>query len=117
MNNELFASELIKQFAGIWPSLRSTMRPDDIQAYQVQMVTALTENGLNTPEAIQQGFKKARSEGGQYLPSVPEFVRWCQPNTKNKAPEYFIAPPNYSLTDEQRANFSMMTKNLLEQMK
>lgn len=117
MNNELFASELIKQFAGIWPSLRSTMQPGDIYEYQLQMVAALTENNLNNLESVQQGFKNARTKGGQFPPSVPEFVRWCQPKAKNKAPEYFIAPPNYSLTDEQRANFSMMTKNLLEQMK
>ena len=78
MNNEIFADELIKQFSGIWPSLRATMRPEDILQYQGQMIKALTETGLNTPEAIQQGFRKARTEGGQYLPSVPEFVRWCK---------------------------------------
>ena len=115
MNNELFAAELIKQFAGIWPSFRNTMSQDDIFNYQVQMIKALTENELNTQEAIQQGFKKARSEGGQYLPSVPEFVRWCkvQKTTQN----LYIAPPSYSLTKEECDRFTAMSKNLLESMK
>ena len=86
MNNELFAAELIKQFAGIWPSLRATMRPEDIYEYQLQMIAALTENRLNTLECVQQGFKKARTEGGQYLPSVPTFVGWCK--TPAKRPEH-----------------------------
>ena len=84
MNDEIFAAELIKQFSGIWPSLRSTMRPDDILQYEAQMITALKDNGLNTPEAIKQGFRKARTEGGQYPPSVPEFLKWCKVEKKEQ---------------------------------
>lgn len=102
MNNELFATELIKQFAGIWPSLRATMRPEDIQSYQVQMIKALTENSLNTPEAIQQGFRKARTEGGQYLPSVPEFVRWCKVERKEQCHNLLPRLETTESTPEQR---------------
>ena len=112
MNNELFAVELIKQFAGIWPSLRATMKPDDIFEYQVQMIKALTENRLNTPEAIQRGFKMARTPGvgGQYLPSVPTFLEWCKVATAE--PSHVLLPRLEKLesTPEQRAEF-------LEQMK
>ena len=105
MNNELFAAELIKQFSGIWPSLRATMKPDDVFQYQVQMIKALTENGLNTPEAIQQGFRKARTEGGQYLPSVPEFVRWCKVEQKEQCHNLLPRLEKTESTPEQRAEF------------
>lgn len=105
MNNELFATELINQFSGIWPSLRSTMRPEDIVQYQGQMIKALTETGLNTPEAIQQGFRKARTEGGQFPPSVPEFVRWCK--VEQKEPCHVLLPrlEKIEATPEQKATF------------
>jgi hypothetical protein len=102
MNNELFAAELIKQFSGIWPSLRATMRPEDIFEYQVQMIKALTENGLNTLEAIQKGFKMARTEGGQYLPSVPEFVRWCRVDKKEQCHNLLPRLEHTESTPEQR---------------
>lgn len=105
MNNELFASELIKQFSGIWPSLRATMSADDVFQYQVQMIKALTETGLNTPEAIQQGFRKARTEGGQYLPSVPEFVRWCKPEHKEQCHNLLPRLEKTEATPEQKAKF------------
>lgn len=102
MNNELFAAELIKQFAGIWPSLRATMRPEDIYEYQLQMIAALTENSLNTLECVQQGFRKARTEGGQYLPSVPEFVRWCKPERKEQCHNLLPRVVTTESTPEQR---------------
>ena len=105
MNNEKFAAELIKQFAGIWPSLRATMKPDDIFEYQVQMIKALTENRLNTLECVQQGFRKARTEGGQYLPSVPEFVRWCKPERKEQCHNLLPRLEKTESTPEQRAEF------------
>ena len=116
MNNELFAAEMIKQFTGIWPSIRATMNPDDIFQYQVQMIKALTETGLNTPEAIQQGFRKARTEGGQYLPSVPEFVRWCK-SEHNANRQYSIAPMPQAITKEEREKYALISKNLLESVK
>lgn len=118
MNNELFANELIKQFAGIWPSLRATMKSDDIQQYQVQMITALTENRLNTLEAVQQGFRKARTEGGQYLPSVPEFVRWCKPEKTNTRPEHklLICENKSPATEEQREQAHKILKDLRDSL-
>jgi len=116
MNNEIFAAELIKQFSGIWPSLRATMRPDDVYQYQLQMITALAENRLNTPEAIQQGFRKARTEGGQYLPSVPEFVRWCKPE-KTININYRIAPQVREITQEEHNKYAQMSQDLKELLK
>ena len=117
MNNELFAAELIKQFAGIWPSLRATMKPDDIFEYQVQMIKALTENRLNTPEAIQQGFRKARTEGGQYLPSVPEFVRWCKVEQKEQCHNLLPRLEKTESTPEQRAEFLLNINTAMKGIK
>lgn len=118
MNNELFANELINQFSGIWPSLRATMRPEDIVQYQGQMIKALTETGLNTPEAIQQGFRKARTEGGQYLPSVPEFVRWCKPEKAITRPEHklLICENPDPATDEERELAHKILKDLRDSL-
>lgn len=117
MNNELFANELINQFSGIWPSLRATMRPEDIVQYQGQMIKALTETGLNTPEAIQQGFRKARTEGGQFPPSVPEFVRWCK--VAKVEPSHVLLPrlDKIEATPEQRADFIAQMKIAAESIK
>ena len=118
MNNELFAAELIKQFAGIWPSLRATMKPDDIFEYQVQMIKALTENRLNTLECVQQGFRKARTEGGQYLPSVPEFVRWCKPEKPHSRPEHKLLICEYAepATEEEREEAHKILKDLRDSL-
>lgn len=117
MNSELFAAELIKQFSGIWPSMRNTMGADDIFQYQVQMIKALTENRLNTPEAIQQGFRKARTEGGQYLPSVPEFVRWCKPEHKEQCHNLLPRIETTESTPEQREQLRVEMNNALKGIK
>jgi hypothetical protein len=116
MNNELFAAELIKQFSGIWPSLRATMRPEDIFEYQVQMIKALTENGLNTQEAIQKGFRMARTEGGQYLPSVPEFVRWCKTNTKRPEHKLLAFEDKPEATREEIDAAHLIIKNIRDSL-
>jgi hypothetical protein len=117
MNNELFAAELIKQFSGIWPSLRATMRPEDIFEYQVQMIKALTENGLNTQEAIQKGFRMARTEGGQYLPSVPQFVKWCRVEKKEQCHILLPRLEKTESTPEQRAEFLASISAAIKEIK
>jgi hypothetical protein len=78
MINEVQLNEMLNQFGSIWPSMGATMSQDQKMGYVVQLATALTENGLDNGESVREGFRKARTEGGQYLPSVPEFVRWCK---------------------------------------
>ena len=116
MNNEELADVLINSFIGIWPSIAGTMNPDNLQLYKVQMIRGLMENGLNTPEAVSAGCKKARTEGGQYLPSVPEFVRWCKPERKYKV-NYATALPSQEITKEDRDKYSKISKNILGLLK
>jgi hypothetical protein len=81
---------MLNQFGSIWPSMGATMSHDQKMGYVVQLATALTENGLDNGESVREGFRKARTEGGQYLPSVPEFVRWCKVATVE--PSHVLLP-------------------------
>jgi hypothetical protein len=105
MDNEQLANVLIDSFIGIWPSIAGTMNPDRLQLYKVQMIRGLMESGLNTPEAVSIGCKKARAEGGQYLPSVPEFIRWCKPEKKEQCHILLPRLEKLESTAEQRAEF------------
>ena len=105
MNNEELADVLINSFIGIWPSIAGTMNPENLQLYKVQMIRGLMENGLNTPEAVSTGCKKARTEGGQYLPSVPEFVRWCKPERKEQCHNLLPRIEKNEATPEQKEKF------------
>lgn len=86
MITEIQLNEMLNQFSCIWPSMGATMSHDQKMGYVVQLSTALSENGLDNGDAVREGFRKARTEGGQYLPSVPTFVGWCK--TPLKRPEH-----------------------------
>lgn len=116
MNNEELADVLINSFIGIWPSIAGTMNPENLQLYKVQIIRGLMENGLNTPEAVSTGCKKARTEGGQYLPSVPEFVRWCKPERKHHV-HYATALPSRAITKEDYDKYAQISKNILGLLK
>lgn len=118
MNNEELADVLINSFIGIWPSIAGTMNPENLQLYKVQMIRGLMENGLNTPEAVSTGCKKARTEGGQYLPSVPEFVRWCKPEKAITRPEHklLICENPDPATDEERELAHKILKDLRDSL-
>ena len=116
MINEIQINEMLNQFGSIWPSMGATMSQDQKMGYVVQLATALTENGLDNGESVREGFRKARTEGGQYLPSVPEFVRWCRGERKMNI-NYTIASPAKEITEEDKSKYSSMSKNLLEMCK
>jgi hypothetical protein len=114
MNNEELAEVLINSFIGIWPSIAGTMNPENLQLYKVQMIRGLMENSLNTPEAVSTGCKKARTEGGQYLPSVPEFVRWCKPEQREQCHNLLPRLELQESTPEQRAELSAILNDAIK---
>lgn len=116
MITEIQLNEMLNQFGSIWPSMGATMSHDQKMGYVVQLATALTENGLDNGESVREGFRKARTEGGQYLPSVPEFVRWCKPERKMNI-NYTIAAPEKEITEQDKSKYSLMSANLLEMCK
>lgn len=117
MITEIQLNEMLNQFCSIWPSMNATMSHDQKMGYVVQLATALTENGLDNGESVREGFRKARTEGGQYLPSVPEFVRWC--NVSQIEPSHVLLPRLEKLecTPEQRAEFLAQMKIAAESIK
>lgn len=115
MNNEELAEVLIESFYGIWPSMVATMNPEVVSVYKVQMIRGLMENGLNTVEAIKAGCVKARTQGGQYPPSVPEFIKWCKPEVSNR-PEHKLltCEPTSESTPKQREEAHKLLSELRE---
>jgi hypothetical protein len=116
MINEIQLKEMLNQFSCIWPSMSATMSHDQKMGYVVQLATGLTENGLDNAESIREGFRKARTEGGQYLPSVPQFVQWCKPKQTHQT-IYKIAPSQQTITKEEQLRYAQLSKNLLELIK
>lgn len=102
MITEIQLNEMLNQFSCIWPSMGATMSHDQKMGYVVQLSTALSENGLDNGDAVREGFRKARTEGGQYLPSVPEFVRWCKPEHKEQCHNLLPRIETTESTPEQR---------------
>lgn len=102
MITEIQLNEMLNQFCSIWPSMGATMSHDQKMGYVVQLATALAENGLDNGESVREGFRKARTEGGQYLPSVPEFVRWCKPEHKEQCHNLLPRVVTTESTPEQR---------------
>jgi hypothetical protein len=78
MSNEELADILINTFCGIWLSLRATTSPQDLQMYKVQLMKGLVSNGFNDPESMARGVDAIRTNGGQYPPSVPGFIKLCK---------------------------------------
>jgi len=101
MNNEELASVLIESFMGIWPSMPATMKPEVIDLYKVQLIRGLIESGLDNLESVKLGCVKARTLGGQYPPSVPEFIKWCKPEQKELSHQLLPRLEQQESTPEQ----------------
>lgn len=117
MNNEELADVLIESFYGIWPSMDATMKPEVLKVYKVQMIRGLIENGLNTVEAIKTGCVKARTQGGQYPPSVPEFIKWCKPDQKELSHKLLPRLDKPEATPEQMENLLSEIRTAVKDIK
>ena len=96
--------------------MRATVSHDQKLVYVVQLATALAENGLDNGDSVREGFRKPRTEGGQYFPSVPEFVPCCKPD-QNLNRHYPIAPIPQAFTKETSGKYALISKNLMEWVK
>ena len=88
MIDERIANEMLNQMCCIWPSMISTMSHDQRLGYIAQLVAGLQSEKLDNADAVRRGFATSRVQGGQYAPSVPEFIRWCKPEQPESKPQY-----------------------------
>jgi len=101
MINQAIADEMLNQMMCIWPSMSATMTNDQKLGYIAQLVAGLQSTGLDNAESVRQGFTKARTQGGQYPPSVPEFIKWCKPEQKELSHQLLPRLEQQESTPEQ----------------
>jgi len=116
MSNEELADILINSFCGIWLSLRATTTPEDLQMYKVQLMKGLVSNNLNTPEAMARGVDCARTTGGQYPPSVPEFIKMCKSPASRPEHKLLICENKEPATEEERDQAHKILKDLRDSL-
>jgi len=71
--------EVIKQLAAVFPAWQAAIKTQD-QANNLKRVwfDEVNRQGL-TEEDLKQGLLKARQSDSPYLPSLGQFIGWCQP--------------------------------------
>lgn len=81
------ASEVFSQFIAMRPAWKvgftnenRTLDERQVTAYKLQLLQAMQENGIDNFEKVQAGLKELRKQGGQFLPSVGDFIAACKPS-------------------------------------
>ena len=71
--------EVIKQLAAVFPAWQAAIKTQD-QANNLKRVwfDEVNRQGL-TEDDLKQGLLKARQSDSPYLPSLGQFIGWCQP--------------------------------------
>lgn len=71
--------EVIKQLAAVFPAWQAAIKTQE-QANNLKRVwfDEVNRQGL-TEEDLKQGLLKARQSDSPYLPSLGQFIGWCQP--------------------------------------
>ena len=54
-----------------------TISKEQLEILKRQWILGFSENGINTFEQVKRGMAAARSKTNGYLPSVGEFISWC----------------------------------------
>lgn len=54
-----------------------TISKEQLEILKRQWILGFAENGVNTFEQVKRGMAAARSKPNGYLPSVGEFISWC----------------------------------------
>lgn len=54
-----------------------TISKEQLEILKRQWILGFSENGINTFEQVKRGMAAARSKPNGYLPSVGEFISWC----------------------------------------
>ena len=83
--NELFKSLFAAKpgWRATFPGIKGQELDQAINLLKKTWIKTFSENGINTPEQLQMGMKKVRSDPNEFLPSPGQFVLWCKPQPED----------------------------------
>lgn len=73
---EKLIDRVFEQLIASCPTLL-TVQPEQLKILKQQWILGFAENGIKTFEQIKRGMAAARAKTNGYLPSVGEFISWC----------------------------------------
>lgn len=73
---EKLIDRVFEQLIASCPTLL-TVQPEQLKILKQQWILGFAENGIKTFEQVKRGMVAARAKANGYLPSVGEFISWC----------------------------------------
>lgn len=73
---EKLIDRVFEQLIASCPTLL-TVQPEQLKILKQQWILGFAENGIKTFEQVKRGMAAARAKANGYLPSVGEFISWC----------------------------------------
>lgn len=73
---EKLIDRVFEQLIASCPTLL-TVQPEQLKILKQQWILGFAENGVKTFEQVKRGMAAARAKTNGYLPSVGEFISWC----------------------------------------
>lgn len=73
---ERLIDRVFDQLIASCPTLLS-VQPEQLKILKQQWILGFAENGVKTFEQVKRGMAAARAKTNGYLPSVGEFISWC----------------------------------------
>ena len=73
---EKLIDRVFEQLIASCPTLL-TVQPEQLEILKQQWILGFAENGIKTFEQVKRGMAAARAKANGYLPSVGEFISWC----------------------------------------
>lgn len=70
-------NKLFRQLKAACPAMFHTLNNNDENAVKRQWIIGFIENGIN-PTMINSGMRIARRQNNPYMPSVGQFIEWCE---------------------------------------
>ena len=73
---EKLIDRVFEQLIASCPTLL-TVQPEQLKILKQQWILGFAENGVKTFDQVKRGMAAARAKTNGYLPSVGEFISWC----------------------------------------
>ena len=73
---ERLIDRVFDQLIASCPTLLS-VQPEQLKILKQQWILGFAENGVKTFDQVKRGMAEARAKTNGYLPSVGEFISWC----------------------------------------